>query len=70
MPAENIRSKKMITVANIDKTSRRLPYSTKMKAKIDTPEGKKIYSDRMRIIEPVLVKRMEAQMSRTGTMPS
>ena len=43
----------MITVANIDKASRRLPYSTKMKAKIDTPEGKKIYSDRMRIIEPV-----------------
>lgn len=53
MPGANAKSKKMITVADTVSDSRRLPFSTAMKAKIDSAAGKKIYSDRMRIIEPV-----------------
>lgn len=53
MPGGNDRSKKMITVASAQADSRRMPYSTAMKAKIDSPEGKRIYAQRMKIIEPV-----------------
>ncbi len=53
MPGGNARSKKMITVASTDADSRRMPYSTAMKAKIDSPEGKAIYARRLQIVEPV-----------------
>jgi len=53
MPGGNDRSKKMITVASKEADNRRMPYSTAMKAKIDSPAGKAIYAKRLKIVEPV-----------------
>ena len=53
LPGGNDRSKKMITVANPDADSRRMPFSFAMKAKIDSPEGKAVYAQRLQIVEPV-----------------
>jgi transposase len=53
MPGGSDISKKMITVASGEANSRRMPFSTLMKTKMDLPESKKIYAKRLKIIEPV-----------------
>lgn len=53
MPNAKASSRKTLTVDNGDAAFRRLPYSQKMKAKIDSPAGREIYSHRLGIVEPV-----------------
>lgn len=53
MPRAKQGSRKTLTVKTEATTNRNMPFTALMRAKIDSPEGRLIYSQRMKIIEPV-----------------
>lgn len=53
MPRAKEGSRKTLTVKTDATTSRNMPYTALMRAKIDSAEGRLIYSRRMKIVEPV-----------------
>lgn len=53
MPRAKVGTRKTLTVKTQETNNRNLPYTALMRAKIDSPEGRLIYSRRMKIIEPV-----------------